>query len=146
MKNERIRIVRVPPNRPPVVDEIEIIDDICYYPIANDNIEISRSSIELKFIELETGIVGICFKEDIIRNNDEANTYGYMTTSYYEPLERNRDIQGHKIYGDMIILGTSKKSEGNQEIERYKSLTLEQVDQYIEMFRLDSRPHIRFNN
>ena len=142
MSKEKIRVVRVPPNIPPILDEISKIDNICYFPIANTNIEIARDSLDLKFIDFDNNTVGIYLnntKEDTI-HTEGKDIYIYSTGMGVDLLERNRDIQNHKIYGDIIILRVHKKLQDNEIIEDYTSLTIEQIDQYIEMFRIEDKP------
>ena len=154
MKNERIRIVRVRPDLPPILDEIEISDNNVYQlktkqegQLCTYSIELSRSNPELKIVDLENNVIAIFFNINTLTNIN--NRYYRDIDDYYsvdEEVYRNKDIQEHKIYGDILILGTYTKVEDNKEVEKYKSLTLEQIDQYMEMFKLENKLHIRFNN
>jgi len=154
MENERPRIVRVRPDMQPILDEIELSDNNVYQlktkyegQLFSYSIELSRSNMELVFIDIGDNAAAICFNTKTLTNIN--NRYYRNIDDYYsvdEEVYKNREILGQMTYGEFIIIGTYKKTEDNKEVERYKSLTLEQVDQYIEMFRLDNSSHISFND
>lgn len=121
MSKEKIRVVRVPPNSPPILDEITVTHNHSYtnikpYGLINgrefDGIWLN-DEIYCSFIDTNLAI-SITEKEMLFEYN------GIVAR-----LARNRDIVGHKTYGDLII-----------EAEE-RSLTTEEIDQYIEMFRED---------
>lgn len=121
MSKEKIRVVRVTPNKPPILDEVTITSNHIYiniepYGVINgsefDGIYLN-DEICCYFIDTNLA-VGITEKEMLLQ---------YDTTLI--ELARNRDISEHKTYGDLIITAETR------------SLTIEEIDQYIEMFRED---------
>ena len=133
MKNEKLRIIKIAPNSLPILDEIYKADDICYFTVANDKIQIDRNSADLRFIDFGNNVVGIYYNARDYKEADK--TYFYSGTYEYEFLERNTQIPESVIFGDIIILGTYQKLEDGKQVEKYKSVTIEQIDQYIEMFK-----------
>ena len=129
MKKEKLRVVRVPPHSLPILDEIEKT----YFIIANDKLEVDRTSPDLKFIDFEDNVVGIYYNAREYKEDDKS--YFYNGTSNYDFLPRNTHLPNYTIFGDIIILGTYHKTEEDKQVEKYKSLTIEQIDQYIEHFK-----------
>lgn len=121
MNGEKERVVRVPPNSIPILDEVTVTTNHIYiniepYGVINgsefDGIWLN-DEIYCYFIDTDLS-VSITDKEMLFEYN------GILAE-----LARNRDIAGHKTYGDLII-----EADG-------RSLTTEEIDQYIEMFRED---------
>lgn len=121
MSKEKIRVVRVPPNEPPILDEITVTPNHSYtnikpYGLINgrefDGIWLN-DEIYCSFIDTNLAM-SITEKEMLFEYN-----------GIIAGLARNRDMAGHKTYGDLII-----EAEG-------RSLTTEEIDQYIEMFKED---------
>lgn len=124
MSKEKIRVVRVPPNSPPILDEVTITPNHIYidikpYGVINgsefDGIYLN-DEICCYFIDTSLA-VGITEKEMLFQYN----------TTLIE-LARNRDISGKATYGDLIITAETR------------SLTIEEIDKYIEMFRIEDKP------
>lgn len=123
MSKEKIRVVRVPPYSPPILDEITVTPnhthyiDIKPYGLINgsefDGIYLNEE-ICCYFIDTNLA-VGITEKEMLLQ---------YDTTLM--ELARNRDIAGKATYGDLIITAETR------------SLTTEEIDRYIEMFSEDT--------
>ena len=121
MSKEKIRVVRVPPNSQPMLDEIIVTPNHSYsnikpYGLINgrefDGIWLN-DEIYCSFIDTNLAM-SITEKEMLFEYN-----------GIIAGLARNRDMAGHKTYGDLII-----EAEG-------RSLTTEEIDQYIEMFKED---------
>ncbi|MDR0978540.1 MAG: hypothetical protein LBL91_01125 [Lachnospiraceae bacterium] len=117
-----LRILKIKPYEAPVLDEIEVLDSICY--MKNDRgselekMELLESNRELKFIQLEEYIFAICLNPKFLACDEDKNRYydGY-------PVEENRQIDGVDIYGDIIVI---KKIA-----DKYYSLTIDEMDKYM---------------
>ena len=128
MSKEKVRVVRVPPNSPPILDEITVTPNQIYVTHMYVNIkpygDIDGSEFEGIWLDEEEEIVCYFIDKDLAVDITEKEMLFQYNTTLIE-LSRNRDVLGHRTYGDLII-----KAEG-------RSLTPEEVDRYIEMFRED---------
>lgn len=119
MNKNKIRIVRVPPNRLPIIDEITVTPNHMYINI-NPYGLINGSEFDGIWLNDEV----ICYFIDTnlaVDITEKEMLFQYNTTLI--ELARNRDISGHKTYGDLIITAETR------------SLTIEEIDQYIEIFK-----------
>lgn len=122
MSKEKIRIVRVPPNRPPILDEIIVTPNHTHYIDIKPYGLINGS--EFDGIYLNDEICCYFIDTNLAVNITEKEMLFQYNTTLIE-LARNRDISEHKTYGDLIITAETR------------SLTTEEIDRYIEMFRED---------
>ena len=120
MSKEKVRVVRVPPNSPPMLDEIIVTPNHTHYIDIKPYGLINGSEFDGIYLNDEI----CCYFIDTnlaIDITEKEMLFQYNTTLI--ELARNRDIAGHKTYGDLIITAETR------------SLTTEEIDQYIEMFR-----------
>lgn len=122
MSQEKIRVVRVAPNSLPILDEIIVNPNHTHYIDIKPYGLINGSEFDGIYLNEEI----CCYFIDTnlaIDITEKEMLFQYNTTLI--ELARNRDISGHKTYGDLIITAETR------------SLTTEEIDQYIEMFRED---------
>ena len=124
MSKEKIRVVRVPPNKPPILDEIIVNSNHSYTNINPYGLINGR---EFDGIWLNDEIY-CSFIDPILAISITEKEMLFEYNGIVAGLARNRDISGNATYGDLII-----EAEG-------RSLTIEEIDQYIEMFRIEDKP------
>ena len=121
MNGEKIRVVRVPPNKPPILDEVTITTNHIYIDIKPYGL-INGSEFDGLYLNDEI----CCYFLDpdlALEVTEKEMLFYYNVTS--AQFERNRDIAGQPTYGDLIITAETR------------SLTIEEIDHYIEMFKED---------
>lgn len=127
MNKKKIRVVRVSPNKPPIMDEISVSTSRSYIDIKPYG-EIIGSEFDGIWLNEDEAIVCYFINTDLALNITEKKML-YQYNGILAVLERNRDVLGKATYGDLIIMADTGRS-----------LTIEEIDEYIEMFRLEDKP------
>lgn len=122
MSKEKIRVIRISPNKPPIIDEVTSTPTHTYINIKPFG-EVHGN--EFKGVWLSEEIICCFLDTDLaVSLTEKKMLFRYNIT--LAEFERNRDVSGQPTYGDLIIMADTGRS-----------LTIEEIDEYIKMFKED---------